>query len=89
MSHARGHVERSEIKEGQYPKRFDEPYARLVAKLYAFTETPAKTLAKYPAADHSVAARMARAVAWHLQANTDQALSSMKLLTVEHPNDAF
>lgn len=89
MSHARHHVDNSPIPAGQFPAEFKEPYERLVAKLYAFTEPPAKTFMKYPMSDNSVPALMARAVAWHKQANTEQALAAMDTLLTKKPEDAF
>ena len=89
IAHTRNHAEHSKIKPGAYPARFKEPYARLVAKLYAFTEPPSKTLVKYPKSDRSIPARMARAVAWHRQANSKQASVAMQSLLKERPSDAF
>lgn len=89
MEHARAHMERSAIPQGQFPKPLKESYARLVAKLYAFTEPPTKTLTKYPSTDKSIHARMARAIAWHKQASTEQAIATMKELIEEYPKDAF
>lgn len=89
VNHARNHLEHSPIPAGAFPKELAEPYARLVAKLYAFTEPANKTFQKYPMSDDSVAANMARAVAWHKQARTKQALDTMKTLIAAHPRDAF
>lgn len=89
IAHARNHAQNSTIPADQYPKKFEEPYARLVAKLYAFTELPSKTLVKYPKSDVSVAGRMARAVAYHKQANTKLALEEMQSLLTERPKDGF
>ena len=89
ITHAENHLARSTIPKGQYPKEMTEPYARLVAKLYSFTEPAPKTFVKYPASDTSIAARMARAVALHKQANTQQALETMESVVAERPKDGF
>lgn len=83
------HIDQSSIPAGTYPHSLDEKHARMVAKLYAFLEKPEKTLRTYPATDKSVAARMARAVAFFQQARVDEAEALMSELTKEHPDDAY
>jgi len=83
------HVDRSSIPPGAYPPALKEEHARMVAKLYAFIEKPEKTLRTYPANDNSVAARMARAVAFFMQAKVDEAETIMIGLLKEHPDDAY
>ena len=49
------------------PPSDDDAYwhARMVAKLDGFIDSPAQTLRRYPEADASDAAALARAIAWH------------------------
>ncbi len=83
------HVEKSSIPKGAYPKALTEKHARMVAKLYAFLNPPEKTLRMYPATDKSVAARMARAIAFFIQAKVDEAMLLLDGLIKEHPADAY
>lgn len=89
IEHIQNHVDRSKIAVGAYPKNLTEKHARMVAKLYAFIQPPEKTLRQYPARDTSVAGRMARAIAYFMQAKVDEAVSIMDDLTTERPNDAY
>ncbi len=89
IDNVQSHVDRSKIAAGSYPKALDEKHARMVAKLYGFLEPPEQTLRAYPMSDTSVAGRMARAIAFFVQAKMEQALPMMEQLTKEHPDDAY
>lgn len=64
-------------------------FARLQAKLDAFSRNPGDVLRRAPARDTSDAATIRRAVAWHRQGKTDQALEEIGRLIARRPNDAF
>lgn len=89
IENVQNHVDHSSIPMGAYPKTLSEKHARMVAKLYAFIKQPEQTLRQYPASDTSVASRMARAIAFFMQAKLEQALPIMDALTKEYPNDAY
>ncbi len=89
MDHVRAHIEASSIPPGRYPAEFTLPHQRMQAKLYAFFETPEKTLQKYPTRETSLPARMARAVAYYKMADTQRAVNEIELMQREAKNDAF
>ncbi len=89
IAYVREHVETSGIAPGQHPKSLDAPWVRLKAKLYAFLNIPPKTFARYPASDTSVAARMARAIAWYKMPDFEHANTEMSRLLKDYPKDAF
>lgn len=66
-----------------------EKHARMRAKLFAFLELPPKTFARYPERDKSVAAYLARAVAWMKLPNLEKALNQLDTLQQLKPNDPF
>lgn len=85
----REHTEKSKISEGKYPPKYLVMHQRMVAKLYGFIESPEKTLRKYPISDKSIAARLARAVAYYKMPDIDRAISEMNSLIDESPKDPF
>ncbi len=89
IDHVRHAVEISKIPEGQYPKNFDMPHKRMVAKLYSFLKTPERTFQKYPVADKSVPARMAHAIAYYKMPDLVKSLAEMDSLIKESPKDPF
>lgn len=89
IEHVRAEVEKSPLPRGQYPAALDEPFQRMRAKLYAFLELPPRVFARYPASDKSIAARLARAVAWYRTPDLDKSLSEMDSLLKDRPKDAF
>ncbi len=89
IEHVRNQVAHSAIPEGTYPQEFNEMHKRMLAKLYSFMELPPKTFQRYPLSDHSVAARMARAIAWHKMPDPNKACTEIDALAKEYPDDAF
>ena len=89
IDHVRNHVEKSAIPEGQYPKSYDLMHKRMVAKLYGFLQSPERTFQKYPQSDKSVAARLARAIAYYKMPNVEKSLIEMDSLIGESPGDPF
>lgn len=83
------HVKKSGIPLGKYPKKYDKLHQRMVAKLYGFLQPPKKTLQKYPVSDKSVAARLARSVAYYRIPDIDKSLKEINGLIEEFPKDPF
>jgi predicted Zn-dependent protease len=71
------------------PSGFDSSFGRMVVKLKAFTQSPMQTLLEYPSSDNRPEARLARAVAYFLSAQTSQALELVQTLTKEFPQDPY
>lgn len=71
------------------PTPFEPSFKRMVVKLKAFTQSPMQTLMEYPASDNRPEARLARAVAYFLSAQTSQALELTRSLTKEFPHDPY
>jgi predicted Zn-dependent protease len=61
----------------------------MTAKLFAFLHSPERTLQKYPASNTSLAARMARSIAYYKMPDINRALSELESLIAENKNDAF
>lgn len=64
-------------------------YRRMQAKLFGFLNSPARTLERYPEADVSPTARLARAVAYYRQPDLAKALPLVDGLINEAPEDAY
>jgi len=67
---------------------FDAALARMQAKLYGFTERPARTYRRY-ADDNSLAARYGLAIAYHRDNKPQQSIESIDGLLSEYPNDPY
>lgn len=89
MEHVRNHIDTSKIPDGLYPKSYDILHKRMLAKLYGFIESPERTMMRYPMADKSVPARMARAIAYYKMPDIDRALAEMDSLIAESKSDPF
>ena len=64
-------------------------FQRVRAKLFGYVAEPEQTLIRYPEGDRSVAARYARAYAWHKSAYPDRALAEAQSLVEEFPDDPY
>jgi predicted Zn-dependent protease len=64
-------------------------FQRIKAKLAGFVQEPEQTLRQFPASDTSVAARYARAYAWHKDAHPDRALAEVDALLAQTPADPY
>jgi predicted Zn-dependent protease len=89
IEHVRNHIKNSKIPEGQYPAKFKEKHERMIAKLFAFLNSPERTMQRYPASNKSVAAQMARAIAYHKMPDIERALAAMRDLQEQLPDDAY
>jgi predicted Zn-dependent protease len=75
--------------EGRSTKTLpQEPFERIKAKLFALSESPARTLRRYQG-NPSFAGRYAVAIAYARQAKFDDALTIVRELLQAHPDDAF
>ncbi len=64
-------------------------FERIKAKLAGYLEEPRRTLRNYPDSDQSIAARYARAYAYHKDARVDQALAETDALVASNPADPY
>jgi predicted Zn-dependent protease len=69
--------------------KWQSDFTRIKAKLKGFIADPAITLRSYPESDQSVAARYARAYAWHKSAYPQKALGEAQSLLSGAPNDPY
>jgi predicted Zn-dependent protease len=89
IDYVRDHVERSPYSNVPDPPASVEMLNRIKAKLAAFTDPPATTLAKYPDQDQSVLARYARAIANYRIPDLDKALPIIDGLIRDYPRDPY
>lgn len=64
-------------------------FARAQAKLDGYSRNPADVLRRAPARDTSDAATLRRALAWHRQKKTAEALDEIGILIARRPDDAY
>lgn len=64
-------------------------FVKVRAKLYGYLAEPRRTFAMYPESDTSVAARYARAYAFHKDARIEKALSETESLLAEDPDNPY
>jgi predicted Zn-dependent protease len=64
-------------------------FQRVKAKLSGYMSEPPRTLRKFPESDTSVAARYARAYAWHKSAYPQKALAEVEALLKTAPEDPY
>jgi predicted Zn-dependent protease len=69
--------------------KWQSDFVRIKAKLKGFIADPAVTLRSYPESNQSVAARYARAYAWHKSAYPQKALDEAKSLLTGAPDDPY
>ena len=85
---------RNAVEHSAYPQRTETAadqmaHARMVAKLFAFLETPGRTFQRYPETSTEVPARYAHAVAYYRQGKLAQALPIIDGLVAEYPHDPY
>ncbi len=83
------HVSKSRYSSVPIRPEYAEMHRRMRAKLFAFTEPPARTLARYKADDKSLEARMARAIAYYRKPDLTNALPLIDKLIEERPQDPY
>lgn len=79
------------VRETPYPagSANEEQFKRVKAKLTAFLSEPSVTFRKYPAADHSIAAAYARAIAYFKQLKFNQAIKTLNNLLEAEPENPY
>jgi predicted Zn-dependent protease len=82
-------VETSKYADAPEPAAYKEEHDRMVAKLIGFLWPTARVFEKYPETDQSIAARYARAVAYHRMNDDDKALKLMDGLIAQEPHDPY
>jgi predicted Zn-dependent protease len=87
------HIARSPFTNASTPPEFLELHKRMRAKLFAFMEPPVSvvsaTLQRYPETDTSIAARYARAIAYHRKPDMQKALDLIDDLLADEPNNPY
>ena len=83
------HVRTARCSDSKDSSEWVEQHARIKAKLKAFLDPPAQTLAAYKAEDHAVAARYARAIAHYRQPDLGKALPEIDALIHDYPKDPY
>lgn len=79
------------VKESPYTsnKAYDEEFARVKAKIFAFLSEPQETFKKYPLQNTSTAAQYAQSIAFYKLLNMEQALALIDKLITKEPNNPF
>jgi len=75
--------------EAPLDPQVEERFQRVKAKLVGYVAEPTETLRDYPESNQSVPARYARAYAWHKSAYPEKALSEIRSLLAESPDDPY
>jgi len=83
------HVRTARCSNAKDPPEWVALHARMKAKLQAFLDPPAQTLAAFKADDRSVAARYARAIAHYRVPDLNQALPEIDALIRDYPKDPY
>lgn len=83
------HLRRSPHTDTPMPANLVEKHARMRAKMFGFLTPPDSVHRRYRDREDSVEARYARAVAFHRQARTREAIEMMDSLLREAPKDPY
>lgn len=89
VSFLRHHVEIARHSAASEPPEFAEMHRRMRAKLFAFLESPIRTLQRYKESDTSLAGRYARAIAYYRKPELGKALALIDQLIAERPKDPY
>jgi predicted Zn-dependent protease len=89
VSFLRNHVEKSPNSNKKASPAFEEMHRRMRAKLFAFIESPARTLSRYKESDQSIEGQLARAVAYYRKPDIENALPLINELIAKYPKDAY
>ncbi len=83
------HLSHSPHAQASLPAPFEENFKRIQVKLAGFTQSPAKTLARFKPTDKSLLARYGRAIAYFQSEQIDESLKEINNLLADFPEDAF
>ena len=75
--------------ENPLNQEWEDDFKRIKAKLKGYLAEPKITLQQYPETETSVAARYARAYAWHKSAYPEKALAEAQSLVDQAPDDPY
>jgi len=89
IDYVRDHVERARCSNTPDTPANIALLKEIQAKLHAFLDDPATTLAAYPERDQSVTARYARAIAYYRIPKLDRALGIVDGLIRDFPNNPY
>lgn len=89
VSNIREHVAHSKWTNAPTRPEFVEMHKRMRAKLFAFLESPVRTLQRYKETDNSLDSRYARAIAAYRKPDMATALPLIDGLIAERPNDPY
>lgn len=85
----KAHIARSEYSDKPQNPEFIRMYGRMVAKLKAFLDPPARTLRAYRDNPDSLVSRYARAIAYYRRPELDKALPLIDGLISDYPGDPY
>jgi len=85
----RERVEESPLKDKPDTPEELAAYQRIKAKLRGFIDPPLVALREYPESDQSVAARYARAIAYHREPERKKSYAEIDRLIADYPTDPF
>ena len=83
------HLAESKYTHSAFPEKFTENFDRIRVKILAFTEPSSQVMTQFPSSNQSLIARYARAIMYHRQSRTQNALAEMDLLLKDYPNDPY
>lgn len=89
ISFVKQHVSQSPLKDKRVSDHFIEMHERMRAKLDSYLLSPTHTMRIYPPNNTSIAARYARAQAYHKDNQLDKAIATIDGLLEDRPNDPF
>ncbi len=89
ISFVRNHLEKSRFSDAPPDPATLDAHRRMVAKIKAFLEPPARTLRAYPPSDTSLYGRYARAIAYYRTPDLARALAELDALIAERPDDPW
>ncbi|NFV79242.1 M48 family metalloprotease [Magnetospirillum aberrantis] len=89
VANVREHVASSPYSNNPDSPEFIEMHKRMRAKLFAFLESPVRTLQRYKENDNSLDSRYARAIAAYRKPDMDTALPLIDGLIAERPKDPY
>lgn len=89
ISHIENHLKNSPYANRKIPVRTLEQFARAIAKLDAFLDTPEQTLQRFPPENTQTNARYARAIAYYKIPDLAKSLNEIDTLIRQSPEDPY
>lgn len=85
----RDHLSKSANAEASLPDNFETNFKRIQVKIAAFTQSFAKTFARFKPTDRSLLARYGRSIAYFQNSQVEESLKELNSLLNDFPQDAF